>query len=146
MDEGAEERRYSLSMLDFTRKRAIEALKIPCRAVLATTGPAGVLAGEFACGSKGLKLYLLIPETSDHLFNLENISKVYVVTGIWEIEGEAKRSKETPQSLSVDFFSELDNGFYVLIEINPKRIHLRRQEGWGNEETIDFFLNGKFIY
>ena len=36
-------------MLDYARQRAIEALKITQKAVLATSGPAGVQATEFPC-------------------------------------------------------------------------------------------------
>jgi len=60
-------------MLDYVRQRAIEVLKVPRRAVLATSGPSGVQVSEFPCEAIELELYLLVPQTSDHLFNLEHV-------------------------------------------------------------------------
>jgi hypothetical protein len=72
-------------MLDYARQRAIEILKIPRSAVLATSGPAGVQLSEFPCEALDLDLYLLVPQTSDHLFNLEHVSTVSLLTDIWRV-------------------------------------------------------------
>ena len=58
-------------MFDYAHQRALEVLGTPRTAVLVTNGPAGIQIGEFACALSGLSLYLLVPQTSDHLFNLE---------------------------------------------------------------------------
>ncbi len=60
-------------------------------AVLATSGPAGVQASEFPCEAIDLNLYLLVPQTSDHLFNLEHDSAVTLLTPEWELRGARPR-------------------------------------------------------
>jgi hypothetical protein len=84
------ERKIEISMLDYARQRAIEALRCHRKAVLATSGPAGVQASEFPCEAIDLNLYLLVPQTSDHLFNLEHDSTVTLLTAGWEVRGEAQ--------------------------------------------------------
>jgi len=77
-------------MVDYIRQHAIEVLKVPRRAVLATSGPAGVQVSEFPCEAIELELYLLVRQTSDHLFNLEHRSTVRLLTDKWERKGEAQ--------------------------------------------------------
>ena len=77
-------------MLDYARHRALDALKIPRMAVLATSGPAGIQAGEFPCEAIDLDLYLLVPKSSDHLFNLEHDSSVTLLTAGWGLKGKAQ--------------------------------------------------------
>jgi hypothetical protein len=72
-------------MLDYARQRTIEALRSYRKAVLATSGPAGLQASEFPCEALDLNLYLLVPQTSDHLFNLEHASTVTLLTPGWEL-------------------------------------------------------------
>jgi hypothetical protein len=59
-------------MLDYAQKRAVEALKNTRWVVLAANGPAGLLVSVFTCEAVELALYILMPKTSDHLFNLEH--------------------------------------------------------------------------
>ncbi len=124
-------------MLDYVRKRAIEALKSPRFIVLATNGPAGLLASEFPCESVGLSLYILIPKTSDHLFNLEMNSTVTLVAIGWELKGEARIVSLTELDLQLNLLNTPDIIWCQLIQIDPKQIQFRHEEGWGNIETID---------
>lgn len=124
-------------MLDYARQRAIEALRIPRRAVLATSGPAGLQASEFLCESVELGLYLLVPKTSDHLINLEHDSTVSLLTAGWELKGEAQVIPPNALDLSLDLFREPGAEWCELVRVNPYRLQIRRERGWGNIETID---------
>lgn len=124
-------------MLDYSRQRTIDALKIPHRAVLVTNGPAGVQAGEFPCKAAGLHLYLLVPQTSDHLFNLERSPAVTLLTSEWELKGNAQIFPIRAAELEVDLAREPGAAWCVLVRVVPSRMHIRREAGWGNLETID---------
>lgn len=124
-------------MLDYARERAIEALKLPHRVVLATSGPAGVQAGEFLCEAIGLNLYLLVPQTSDHLFNLEHESNVTLLAAGWELKGEARIICDDPAHFQLDLLGEPGAEWCELVWIIPRKIQIRGEQGWGYLETID---------
>ena len=124
-------------MLDYARQRAIEVLKVPRRAVLATSGPAGVQVSEFPCEAIELELYLLVPQTSDHLFNLEHVSTVSVLTVKWELKGEAQVVFPDTTERQLDLLQKPEAAWSVLLRMTPSRLQIRRDTGWGNLETID---------
>lgn len=124
-------------MLDYARQRAIEVLKIPRRAVLATSGPAGVQASEFPCEALELELYLLVPLTSDHLFNLEHNAAVSLLTDKWELKGEAQVVSLQTMHLGLEILRQPEAECSALIRVYPCKLHIRREDGWGNLETID---------
>ena len=124
-------------MLDYARQRATEMLKIPRSAVLATSGPAGVQASEFPCEALELELYLLLPQTSDHLFNLEHASTVSVLTDKWELKGEAQILSPNSSDLKLNMLQEPGAQWSVLVRVRPSKLQIRKEEGWGNLETID---------
>ena len=124
-------------MLDYARQRAIEVLKVPRRAVLATSGPAGVQVSEFPCEALELELYLLVPQTSDHLFNLENVSTVSLLTDIWDLKGEAQILFPNSTNLKLDMVREPEAQWSVLVRVHPFKLQIRKAAGGGNLETID---------
>jgi hypothetical protein len=124
-------------MLDYARQRATEILKTPNRAILATSGPAGVQAGEFPYEAVGLELYMLVPGTSDHLFNLEHDPKVTLLSRAWEVKGEAQTIPPDAPHPGLGITLEPYAHWYRLVRITPFQIQIRREEGWGNLETID---------
>jgi hypothetical protein len=124
-------------MLDYARQRALEALKIPQSAVLVTSGPADIQAGEFPCEGIDLDLYLLVPKTSDRLFNLEHDSTVTLLTAGWELKGQAHIVPPGTSDLKVDLLLEPNAEWCVLVRIDPWQMQIRRKEGWGHIETID---------
>jgi hypothetical protein len=127
-------------MLDYARQRAIEALRLPRRVVLATSGPAGVQAGEFPCEAIGLNLYLLVPQTSDQLFNLERDPKVTLLAAGWELKGEARITSPDATVLGLGLLREAGAQWCVLVRVHPCQLQIRRQDGWGYLETIDLQL------
>jgi hypothetical protein len=124
-------------MLDYARQRAIEALRIPRTAVLATSGPAGVQASEFPCEAVDLDIYLLVPKTSDHLFNLEQDPNITLLTPTWELKGQAHILPPRGPNLELRLLREPEAEWCVLLRVDPCRLQIRRPAGWGNLETID---------
>lgn len=124
-------------MLDYARQRAIEALKIPRRAVLATSGPAGLQASEMLCEAIGLTLYLLAPETSDHLFNLEQNPAVTVVTSHWELSGTGQVVSPLEVGHKLGLLGEPGAEWCALVRVCPKLIQIRQETGWGFLESIE---------
>ncbi len=124
-------------MLDYARQRATEILRIPRRAVLATSGPAGLQASEVLCEARDITVYLLVPWTSDHLFNLEHDPSVTLLTARWELQGEGQIIDPTTLDLELDLLSEPGAMWCRLVRVNPLRIHVRREKGWGYLETIE---------
>lgn len=125
-------------MLDYARQRAIEVLKIPRRAVLATSGPAGIQASEFPCEAIELELYLLVPQTSDHLFNLEHVSTVSLLTDDWGLKGEAQIMPPHTIVPGLKILQQPEAEWSTLVKISVYKLQIRREESWGNLETIDF--------
>ena len=124
-------------MLDYARQRAIEALGTPCTAVLVTSGPAGVQASKFRCETMDLDLYLLVPQTSDHLFNLEHESTVTLLTAGCELKGQAQITSRGGPDLELDLLREPGAAWCALVRVEISQVQIRSEQGWGNLETID---------
>jgi hypothetical protein len=124
-------------MLDYARQRAVEALGVPRTAVLVTSGPAGLQAGEYPCEAVDVDLYLLVPWTSDHLFNLEQHSSVTLLAAGWELNGVAQVVSPTALDIELDLLREPGAQWCGLVRVAPRRMQLRREKGWGYLETIE---------
>ncbi len=124
-------------MLDYARERALEALSAARTAVMATTGPAGVQASEFSCEAIELDLYVLLPCTSDHLFNLERDGRVALVTDEWELRGNAHALSREEKHPELARLRGAGTEWHVLVKVEPIQIQIRRPGGWGAAETID---------
>jgi hypothetical protein len=128
---------YAECMLDYAHQRAAEMLQLPRTIVLVTSGPAGLQAGRFACQAIGLDLYLLVPRTSDQLFNLEHDSSVLVLAPGWELKGEAQRIPAEAALVELNLLQEPAAPWCVLVQVKPRRLQIHRTGGWGNLETLD---------
>ena len=124
-------------MLDYARQRASAALDDPRTVVLITSGPAGVQTGEFRCEVFDLSLYLLIPQTSDHLFNLEHESTVTLLTTTCELKGQARPVSRAASDLNVSLCHEPDAEWCALVRVEICQVQIRGEDGWRNRETID---------
>ncbi len=124
-------------MLDYARQRVLEALRIPRTVVLATSGPAGVQASEFRCEAIDLDLYLLVPQTSDHLFNLEHEADITLLTARWALKGTAQIVPPGAMDLKLGLLQEPGVEWCALVRVDPYQLQIRREEGWGNIETVD---------
>lgn len=123
--------------MNYPRQRVKEALSTVHVVVLVTDGPAGLQAGEFSCEAVDLALYLLIPETSDHLFNLEHLSSVTVLAANWELKGNAQVIPSEIIDFELILFQNVSAQWCVLVRVEPQILQIRRKEGWGNLETIE---------
>jgi hypothetical protein len=124
-------------MINYARERAREILRTKYRAVLATTGAAGVLVSEFPCEAIELDLYLLLPRTSDHLFNLEQDGRVAVHTDQWELTGKGRALSLEEKWPQISVLPKTGAACYVLVKVAPSQIQVLRAEGWGPAETVD---------
>lgn len=124
-------------MLDYARQRIREVLKFPHSVVFVTSGPAGVQASEYPCEAEDIYLYILIPKTSDHLFNLEYASGVTLLSSSWEMKGEAKIVTPNKYEVELDLLNSPDTDWCVLVQVEPVQVQIRREGGWGTIETID---------
>jgi hypothetical protein len=124
-------------MLETLRLRVIESLSKENAATLSTNGPGGIQAGFFPCEADNLDLYLLIPASSDVLFNLETNSDVVITTPGWQLEGEAKVYPLAQATSSLQLVYSPRAAGCVLVNVRCRRIHINWSEGWGYRETID---------
>lgn len=128
-------------MLESLQLRVNEALKAETAVTLSTNGPGGIQAGFFPCEADDLTLYLLVPASSDVLFNLEAEPIVVITTSRWQMEGEAQVHTvfQAPPTLHLLRSPRADG--CMLVAIRCHRIHFNWAEGWGYRETID--CNGR---
>jgi Pyridoxamine 5'-phosphate oxidase len=124
-------------MINYARERAIEVLKTADTVVLATVGLNGVQASKFLFEAVELDLYLLVPRTSDHLFNLEHDDRVALHTEQWELTGKGRVLSSEEEWPQISMLPKTGTAYYILIKVVPSQIQVLRPEGWGPAETID---------
>ena len=123
-------------MLDTLRDRAASILAEIETCTLATTGPAGVQASVVRCKGQGTDLYLYIPNTSDHLFNLEHVSEVALATEEWYLRGKTQVLDEMGE-----IFDEQEMPWHTVVKVKPLQMHILPGDDNKHAETIDFFDN-----
>ena len=122
-------------MLNHLRQRVTETLSAATAATLSTHGAAGIQASIFPCESVDLGLYLLVPRTSDHLFNLEYNPEAVVTTETWQVRGIARIAHECPVSLAL--LGLPDAAWCEVVMVCPTRLQIEWPGGSGHAETID---------
>ena len=122
-------------MLNHLRQRVTETLSAATAATLSTHGAAGIQASIFPCESIDLGLYILVPRTSDHLFNLEHNPEVVVTTDTWQVRGVARIAPECPAGLGL--LQQPDAAWCEVVAVRPTRLQIERPGGSGHAETID---------
>jgi len=128
-------------MLEPLRLRVIGALKNESSATLSTKGPGGIQAGFFPCEADGLTLYLLVPASSDVLFNLESETAVVITTPGWQMEGKAEIRSLLQAPSALQLVHSPRAAGCALVAVSCCRLHFNWSEGWGYRETID--CNGR---
>jgi hypothetical protein len=124
-------------MLEMLRHRVMKALSEETVATLSTKGPGGLQAGYFPCQADGLTLYLLIPASSDLLFNLESEKAVVVTTPRWQMEGDGEICPLAQAPSGIELACTPQAPGCVLVAAVCRRIHFNWLDGWGYRETID---------
>jgi hypothetical protein len=122
-------------VLNHLRQRVTETLSSARVATLSTHGAAGIQANVFPCESVGLGLYLLVPRTSDHLFNLEQNPEVVVTTEAWQLRGVGCIASEHPAELGL--LQLPDAAWCEVLAVRPRRLQIEPQGSLSHAETID---------
>ena len=124
-------------MLNHLRRRVIDLLE-PTRVVtLSTCGPAGIQAQVLPVVAKGLRLFILVPATSEHLFNLEQQQIVVATTADWQLRGHARRLASSEIPTDIPILRDVPASNNVIIEVKPYRFEIGPPNGSGFSETID---------
>lgn len=121
-------------MLSHLRRRVAETLAPVHNAMLSTCGPADIQAAEVACAARGLRLYMLLPLTSDLLFNLETHSLVVVSTPCWQVQGRARILGPDVWPPGLDLPAN-QTRWQALAVVDPTRVQI--VAGPDGPETID---------
>jgi hypothetical protein len=124
-------------MLELLRNRVKKALLAESAATLSTSGRGGIQAGFFPCQADGSTLYLLVPASSDVLYNLESDPVVVVTTPCWQMEGQGAIFPLAQAPPAIRLARSPRAPGCVLVAVACQRLHLNWSEGWGYRETID---------
>jgi hypothetical protein len=87
----------------------------------------------------GTVLYVLVPKTSDLLFNLENDAQVVASAGGWQVRGLARVMAPCAYPDQLAIARTPAAVWSEVVEIQPNRLQLRPTSGQGQGETIDIF-------
>ena len=128
-------------MLGTLRAEALALIAATPDCTLSTIGPAGVQASIVACVVRDDCVYVLVPSTVDHLFNLEHELEVVLTSTLWQLRGAALalgeaagRHGTAPDAIS----ARASDVGCTLVEVFSCRMHLE-PAGWRRyRETIDF--------
>ena len=121
-------------MLDSLRDRATQLLSDTVTCTLATSGPAGVQASTVDCKVKEADFILLIPNTSDHLFNLEHKPEVALATKRWNLQATTEILGNADE-----IFNELEARWHIAVKVIPRQMHILPDETVNHPQTIDFY-------
>ena len=122
-------------MLEHLRQRVIDALAGAQTVTLTTGGAAGLQASHLSCQAVGLRLYVLVPRASDHLFNIEAEPGVVVIDAVWQLKGTAR--VVPPDDWPAALWQHPDSAWSAAVEITPTRLTLLRPDTGSPLETID---------
>ncbi len=122
-------------MLAHLRRRVVETLAPVRQAMLATYGPADIQTAEVTCAAKEMQLYVLLPLTSDMLFNIESHASVVVSTPEWQAHGAARVLEASAWPACVNLPPCEQAQWQALAEITLTRLHIHA--GPNGPETID---------
>jgi hypothetical protein len=128
-------------MFDKLRAEALALIAATPRCTLSTIGPAGVQASVVECMVCQDCVYVLVPSTVDHLFNLEHELEVVLTSASWQLRGAAlalTQADGRQGTAPSDISARARNAGYTLVEVFPLRMHLEPAGRRRYRETIDF--------
>jgi hypothetical protein len=121
-------------MLSHLRARILEALEQSPTVTLATSGPAGLQLSTCAAYHDELRLFLVVPQQSDHLVNLETEPAAAVTGAGWRASGHGE--VRSPQAAGLPLTSA-ELAWKAVIEIQLARFEFVEADGATVYETID---------
>jgi hypothetical protein len=95
---------------------------------LATCGAAGPQISRVSYRHQGLNLYLFVPHSADHLFNLETQPALVLLSPGWKLHGCGEIASEVAAPLA----------WQMAVHIQPVCLHILSDNGDSSIETIDF--------
>ena len=98
-------------------------------ATLATFGEAGLQLSRVDYLSQYLRLYLLLPHGSDHLFNMEQQPEIILLSPSWRLNGRIAGVYRNPVA---------PPQHWHIVEVCPVQLHILSEKGYSSVETIDF--------
>jgi len=132
-----------IPMLNVLRTQALALIDSTPHCTLSTLGPAGVQASMVACVVREECVYVLVPSTVDHLFNLEHELEVVLTSQLWQLRGAALALgvADGPRGTApYDISERARNAGFTLVEVFPLRMHLEPAGRRRYRETIDFVV------
>jgi hypothetical protein len=124
-------------MLDHLRRHVVDLLAPVHVATLSTCGPAGIQAQVLPCEADDVTLYLMVPITSEHLYNLERDATAVVTTAGWQLRGAAQVMNPADAPARLRLVHGPRAVGCLLVRIFPRTLHIGQANGWGFSETID---------
>src|SRR5215212_4915877 len=128
-------------MLSQLRAEALALIAATTHCILSTSGPAGVQASAVTCVVHAGCVYVLVPSTIDHLFNIEHEFEVVLTSATWQMRGAALaigevagRHGTAPDTIQ----AHARAAGTTLVEVFPLRMHLEAIGPGRYRETIDF--------
>jgi hypothetical protein len=119
-------------MLNKLRAEALALIAATPDCTLSSIGPAGVQASVVACVVRENCIYVLVPSTVDHIFNLEHELEVVLTSPLWQLRGAALMLSDCdglqgapPYNLS----AQARVAGYRLVEVFPIRMHVEPAAG-----------------
>jgi hypothetical protein len=128
-------------MLKKLRAEALTFIAATPYCTLSTIGPAGVQASVVECMVREDCVYVLVPSTVDHLFNMEHELEVVLTSPLWQLRGAALALSEADGlqgTAPYDISAQARAAGYTLVEVFPLRMHLEPDGRRRYRETIDF--------
>lgn len=104
------------------------------RVVLATCGEDAPTASAAALLVQDERIYILLDEASEHLFNLQQQGKVVLVARQWHLHGHAAIEREA--AAPSPWYAP--SPWHVVVRIVPTCLHILSEAGTHYVETIDF--------
>lgn len=120
-------------MLARLRAMAIEHVSRASRCTLSTVGPAGLQATYVHCQVRDGRLYLQVPKTSDHLFNLEYIQEIVLTAEQWQLHGRARILADVDTDIAPGVLAH-----HVVVEVTPVQVHIEASDTDPYPLTVDF--------
>lgn len=118
-------------MLKHLRQRIVQVLQESKVVALASSGPAGLEISPCECWSEGIRLFVLIPSTSEHLVNIELNPQVAITQDHWRLVGTAKPAQNQTHFQAGERYGKKP------LEVHPSRFEFMAQDSNQVVETID---------
>lgn len=130
-------------MLSQLRAEGLALIDATPNCILSTVGPAGVQASVVRCVVHASCVYVLVPSTLDHLFNIEHELEVVLTCSSWQLRGAALALGDATGlrgTAPAAIQARAHATGTTLVEVFPLRMDLEPSGRRRYRETIDFAI------